>query len=277
MLISTAYLVDLFRRFSWRQIRRHQREYVRWLGPGEAQVLSRRFLLDLARHHTPASLVPPLKWVRRRWLGAERQRPWFADAFLGRALRFANQPATLGDGFHSAHARAMYLEARSKYHVHCLEWHHKIDARQGLDAVMPMLDRDLLAFLIAIPGEIQTWNGVPRGLLREAMRGILPESVRTRTSKGDLTNLLNRWIARDAPVIRGTLSAKSLSVQRGYLDGARIAPALEQLAAGLEGPDCRNSWDLADLFGLEAWLRVFFNPAPQTDGGAKHQRQEAVT
>lgn len=265
VLISTDYLVDLFHRLAWREIRRHRREYVRWLGAGEARVLSRRFLLQLAGHHLPAGLVPPLKWVRRRVLGVERPKPWFTDVFLRRGLRFANAPAILGDGFHSAHAASIYREARSKYHVHCLEWHNKIDARGGLDAAMPMLDRDLLAFLMAIPGEIQTWSGVPRGLLREAMRGILPEAVRTRASKGDVTHLLNRWVAGDAPTIRGALSAESQSVRRGYVDRFRSASALDRLVADLQGPDALSSWDLGDVFGLEVWLQVFCTSAPRQD------------
>lgn len=101
------------------------------------------------------------------------------------------------------------------------------------------------------------------------MRGVLPEPIRTRTSKGDVTNLLNRWMAHDAPTIRRALSVESLSVRRGYLDAARVAPTLERLSADLEGSDCLNSWDLVDVFGLEVWLRVFFSSAPQRDGGGQ--------
>ena len=76
-----------------------------------------------------------------------------------------------------------------------------------------------------------------------------------------------RWMARDAPTIRRALSAESLSVRRGYLDAARVAPTLERLSADLEGSDCLNSWDLVDVFGLEVWLRVFFSSAPRRDDG----------
>lgn len=260
VLFSTAYLVDLFHKFRWGKILRHTREYVRWVGTSETQALARRFGVDLGRHHLPRQFVPPIKWLRRRLLGVEQPKPWFSEAFLRRALRFASRPATIGDGFHSAHARSIYLEARSKYHVHCLEWHNKIGALYGLDAALPFLDRDLLAFLMAIPGEVQNQHGVPRALLREAMRGVLPESVRTRRGKADFSYLVNGGVRSDIVGISQALSPNSLGVRLGYLDAPRLAPAVARLSAGsLTGPDCGDSWDLADLFGLEVWLRVFFD------------------
>jgi asparagine synthase (glutamine-hydrolysing) len=257
VLFSSAYLVDLFRRLSWPTIRRHLREYAVWYGPVEGRSLVRRFFGDLARHHVPRFTAPPLKWIRRRVFGVERPRPWFSDAFLTRALRFANRPATIGSGFHSAHARAIYFEARSKYHVHCIEWHNKIAARFGLDTSFPMMDRDLLAFLMAIPGEMQNHGGVPRAILREAMKGVLPERIRLRASKGDFSGVVNRGVGQDAQAICRALSDESRGLQLGYFDANRLRPALAKLSAGLMRPDCLDAWDLADLFGLEVWLRVF--------------------
>ena len=257
VLFSPAYLVDLFHRGAWRTVYRHAREHARWLGEVEAGVLLRRLLVDLARYHVPASLVPPLKWIRRRLLGVERPRPWFSDRFLRRALRFAGRPATIGHGFHSAHARAVYLEARSKYHVHCIEWHNKSAALFGQDVAFPFLDRELLAFLMAIPGEMHAWGGAPRALAREAMRGVLPELVYARQGKADFSDFINLGVGRDAACIARALTADSLGVKLGYFDAGRLSPAVAQLSADLTPVDCTGAWDLADAFGLELWLRLF--------------------
>jgi asparagine synthase (glutamine-hydrolysing) len=259
VLFSPAYLVDLFGRPAWGEIRRHLREYRRWFSEGEAGVLARRFPFEAGRHYVPEWLVPPLKRIRLRLTGGVRQKPWFTDRFLRRALRFANRPATIGSGFHSAHARSIYLEARSKYHVHCMEWNNKIAALHGLDAAFPFLDRDLLALLMAVPGERQNAGGVPRALLREAMRGVLPEAVRARTWKADFTDVVNRGVAQDAAVLAGLLSPEAAGVRLGYFDERRLSPEVARLTAKLDGADCLNSWDLADAFGLEIWLRMFLD------------------
>jgi asparagine synthase (glutamine-hydrolysing) len=258
VLFSSAYLTDLVHSFAWRSVCRHLSEYRRWIQPGEARERTRRFVFELVRNHVPDSLIPPLKWIRRRLMRSRASQPWFSDAFLKPALKLADRPAKFGASFHSLHGRSIYLEARSKYHVQCMEWNNKAGSQHGMDAAFPFLDRDLLAFLIAVPGDVQNWNGVPRALLREAMRGILPDSVRARAWKADFSGAVNRGVARDLPAINRALSAQSLSARYGYLDSLRFAAELPRLSAGLSRADCLDSWALADLFGLEVWLQVFF-------------------
>jgi asparagine synthase (glutamine-hydrolysing) len=257
VLFSSAYLVDLFMRGAWRELRRHTRAYGRWLGRTEARVLTRRFATDLLRYQLPRPVLARLKWIRRRCVGDPRRKAWFSDAFLRHTLRLGDRPVFLGGGFHSAQARSIYFEARSKYHVRCMELNNKACAAHALAAAFPLLDRDLLALLIATPGEVQNREGVPRALLREAMRGILPEAIRTRRGKADFTAPINAGVAQAAPTILDALTADPLGVRLGYLDAARLAPEMARLAAELAGPDCANSWDLADVFGLEVWLQVF--------------------
>lgn len=50
--------------------------------------------------------------------------------------------------------------------------------------VSPLFDRRLNEFCLALPMAQQVRDGVDRRLLREAMRGALPESVRLRTTRG---------------------------------------------------------------------------------------------
>jgi asparagine synthetase B (glutamine-hydrolysing) len=212
---------------------------------------------DVARYYVPRAVAPLLKSLRRRIFRSERPRPWFSDSFRRRALRLADRPVWLGDGFHSVQAESLYLEARSKYHVHCMEWNNKIAALHGLDAAFPFLDRDLIAFLMAVPGEIQNRDGVPRALLREAMAGILPEPLRARTWKADFTAAANSGTVQDLGQVSARLVRGSLAARLGYLDESRLAAALPGLAEELEGPECLATWDLTDLFALEVWLGVF--------------------
>jgi asparagine synthase (glutamine-hydrolysing) len=258
VLFSSAYLVDLFSRPAWRQMGRHLREYERWLGREEAVALRRRFYVDAGRRLMPRRLLGPLKKVRRRFTPPARAIGWFSDAFLRRALRFADQPVLADGAFHSAQARAIYLQARSKYHVHCMEWNNKIGAMHGLDAALPFLDRDLIAFLMAVPGDAQNADGVPRGLLREAMRGVLPESIRTRSWKANFSGAVNRGLARDIASVTRALTLDALVVRFGYVDPSRLGREIDRRVDGLSRPDCVDSWSLADLFGLEVWLQVFF-------------------
>jgi asparagine synthase (glutamine-hydrolysing) len=276
VLFSCGYLVDLFRRLAWVTIWRHLREYRRWVGDAQALTLAQRFAVDVGRQHLPGPLLPPVKYIRRLLLPAEPRKLWFSNRFMRQALQFADRPATLGNGFHSVQAKSIYFQARSKYHVHCLEWNNKIGASRSIDVALPFMDRDLVALLMGIPGEMQNWKGVPRGLLREALQGVLPEPVRRRNWKADFSDVVNTGVAQDAPIVSQALSPNSLAVQFGYLDHERLAPEVARLSAGItSGPDCVASWNLADLFGLEVWLQVFFGeraaravPSPEPHQGS---------
>lgn len=123
----------------------------------------------------------------------------------------------------------------------------------------PFLDRDLIAFLMAIPGEMHARHGVPRALLREAMRGILPDSIRTRTWKSDFSAFVSQGVRDDADEILRTLRGDCLGVRFGYLDGDKLRPELTRLAGLLNDVDCTDSWDMADTYGLEMWLQVFLD------------------
>ena len=206
----------------------------------------------------PRACAPPLKWLRLQLSDRRRPKGWFAPAFLRHALRHRYRLATFEHTFHSAHAQAVYIEARSKYQVQCMEWNAKVGAMHGLDVAYPFLDRDLIAFLMAIPGEVHARDGVPRALLREAMRGVLPDSIRARTWKSDFSPFVNSGLRDDAATIQRTLHPDCLGVRFGYLDASRLAFEVARLTEGLNAADCTDSWDLGDTYGLEMWLQVFW-------------------
>jgi asparagine synthase (glutamine-hydrolysing) len=266
VLFSSAYLADLFGALRWSTVRRHLVEYRAWFGSPEARLLARRFIVDAGRRYLPTGVLPLAKWMRRRLTRTETQKPWFTRSFLQTALRFADTPVRLPHTFHSAHARSIYVEARSKYHVHCLEWNNKIAALHGMTAAFPFLDRDVVQFLMAVPGDVQNRHGVPRALARQAMRGILPEAIRARKWKADFSQVVNGGVAADAGAIRQILTRNASSVAYNYLDPGTLETAVSRLTAGTQA-DCVDSWDVADLVGLEIWLQVFFAKPGSTFAG----------
>jgi asparagine synthase (glutamine-hydrolysing) len=254
VLFPQAYLVDLFRQLRWRDIVVHLQEFGRWMTDVSPRFFRQRFWLDLAKHHVPHALIPPLRRLR-----ASRPPAWYSDAFCTRAFRhLCNQPF-LGTGLPTAHARSLYEEARSPYHVQCLEWNSKVATMHGMDMAFPFLDCDLLTFLMSIPGDMQTWKGVPKALLREGMRGILPDAIADRRWKADFTHLVNEGMERDYPRLLNCLESGKAAVTWGYVSQTRLRDQLQALQSTIRGAaTCEVAWALSDLLGLELWLQVFF-------------------
>jgi len=139
-----------------------------------------------------------------------------------------------------------------------MEWNNKIAAMHGLDMAFPFLDRDLIAFLMAIPGEIQSWKGVHKGLLREALRGVLPEAIAGRVYKADFTNVVNEGIAKDHDQLVRYFHRGAMVSALGYVR----AEGLTEMTRGTHANGSSTaSWALGDLLSLELWLQEFFGPS----------------
>jgi asparagine synthase (glutamine-hydrolysing) len=257
LISDQAYLNDLFHRLAWVEIFRHLKALGRWYIDDEASFFRRKFMVDLIKYHLPASLI---NLIRSFWLKPSRH--WYSGALRKRARLHALRSFKNTGRFITVHARSMYEQVRSNHHVLCMEWDNKIAAMHGLEMSFPFLDRDLVSFLIRIPGDMQTWKGIPKALLREAMNGVLPDAIRNRTWKADFTYLVNQAMEKDLMQLVEMLDTDAMSVRHGYLDHNRLVRELKRVREGLKGSECITAWSLSDLAGLELWMQTFF-----TDGG----------
>lgn len=253
VLFPQAYLVDLFRSLAWREVKTHLKEFGLWMTDADPGYFRRRFLLDLVKYHVPRSFYPLIRRLR-----VKRDRPWYSDALRQRACRRAWRHTANVWCASSAHAQSLYEEARSAHHVLCMEWNNKMASIHGLEMAFPFLDRELLSFLMAVAGKVLTWNGVPKALLRAAMRGVLPEAIVHRRWKADFSHLVNEAVERDLPRVAHCLDGDAHAIVSGYVTRDVLEKNLKQIGVRLSGPTCEVAWSLSDLLGLELWLRVFF-------------------
>lgn len=251
VLSDADYLIDLCRSRQWRLLQQHS---AGWGISGRR--LARRFVEDIASRQLPPRMVRTARRFRQR--GSEAWRaPWFTDRFR-RLLRERSEDERPPNPEGTSHARAIYQQSRRGYHLQCMEWNARLGAMHGLEMAFPYLDCDLLQFLMAIPGDVQSHEGVPRGLMREAMRGTVPDAVIDRRSKGEFTQLANRSIADDFPLISEILGPTALSVRLGYVDGPVLWPLLDQWRASIRtARDARLANRVIDLCGMELLLRRF--------------------
>ena len=183
--------------------------------------------------------------------------PWYSDRFR-RVLRERFEAARLARPAGSSHAWAIYQQSRRSYHVQCLEWNCRVAAMHGIDMAFPYLDAELLQFLMSIPGDVQSHDGVPRGLMRAAMRPIVPDAVIDRRTKGEFTYLANRSIEIDFSEIARILGPSALLVEHGYVDGPVFWRLLDEWRSAIRTADNASLANrLLELCGMELFLRQF--------------------
>ncbi|WP_134680581.1 asparagine synthase-related protein [Paracoccus ravus] len=121
----------------------------------------------------------------------------------------------------------------------------------GVTPHYPFYDHRVIEICAAQPDHARIHGGQPRSLLREAMRGILPEKIRQRTGK---TNFLPHFwlcLTREKRVARMLANPASLqgwvNIDRLRADGQRLRNPV---------PDARTAFRLSRALSLADWLEA---------------------
>ena len=77
----------------------------------------------------------------------------------------------------------------------CLRAEDRQTTAFNLDNFLPFFDHRLVEFMYQVPGHMKIRNGITKRLLREAMKGILPEETRTRIAKMGWNAPAHVWFA----------------------------------------------------------------------------------
>lgn len=134
-------------------------------------------------------------------------------------------------------------------------------SRFGLEYRHPLMDRRVIEYCLALPPEQRRRPGQTKFLLRQAMRGLLPERVRTRLTK-PFFGLHTYPDAMEA--LGGERFFDSLLIAPlGWVDGKRLQQMYQHSALYCNHADGRESkylWPLWTACGIELWFKtVFFN------------------
>jgi asparagine synthase (glutamine-hydrolysing) len=253
-LANRSYLIDLFRGGRWIAVSRHLREQSRYYQTTDAGWFRKVFYHDLLRYHIPVSWMPAIREVRKRLTG---DRSWFTPNLWKRARHVENLQAFRSQG-RTAQQSSMYALVRPMYYVQGMERCAHVGACHQMDYAYPFLDRDLVRFLMTVPGDVICRNGVPKALLRAGMAGTLPVSIAERNWKAETSTAFNSAVDRDLPAYASCLQEDAMAVALGFLDGQRLSQASEILRSQLHDDECLSTKKLTDLIGLELWLQAFF-------------------
>lgn len=127
----------------------------------------------------------------------------------------------------------------------------RFDARQTTEGRHPFLDRRLIEFALALPEEQRWRDNQTKYVLRQAMRGLLPDSVLERRSKGGSGLIYKEAIARESA--GGVLQSLRLSAE-GYIDARVVTEMHDRCMQG----DVLPLGPVWMILALECWFRTAF-------------------
>jgi asparagine synthase (glutamine-hydrolysing) len=127
----------------------------------------------------------------------------------------------------------------------------------ALEVRYPFLYRPLVEHSLRLPPQMRIRAGTGKYVLREAMRGILPEAVRTRRGKGGIDARLLWTLGHEAPRLRELLRDPVVA-RRGWVRPDRLRQAVEDARCGEVG----SLPFLLCTLALETWLAAREGASP---------------
>ena len=134
-------------------------------------------------------------------------------------------------------------------------WSERTCARAGLTFADPWSDRRIASFVLAVPPQVLNRPGRnDKRIVREAMRGIMPEPVRQASAKILPTPLFEHAMQQGAVQTVQELITGSQLASRGYVDEAVLQSAYADVRRGV-----RDASDLWSTLTVEMWLRRYWS------------------
>ena len=161
----------------------------------------------------------------------------------------------------------LYTAVHHHYLPHILRNFERCSMAHGVEVRMPFLDWRLVCFSFGVPAESKIGGGFTKRVLREAMRGTMPEKLRTRKDKIGFSPPMSAWFdgglrdwvweqVRSQPFLEST-------VWNG--PAIRDHVAARRRAESWTEDDCERIWPFVQA---HLWRQSFFEEPPprQADG-----------
>jgi asparagine synthase (glutamine-hydrolysing) len=124
----------------------------------------------------------------------------------------------------------------------------------SIEARTPFLDYRLVEHAFSLPPQHKIYGGTTKYVLREAMRGILPEPIRLRQDKKGYPTPFGLWIRDHHSNWLRELVLSSRALQRGFVREDVVRRTVDEHLAGRD-----HAWPLFRLATLELFCRRFID------------------
>ena len=133
-----------------------------------------------------------------------------------------------------------------------LHYEDRDSMAQSVESRTPFLDYRLVEYTLGLPSHYKLENGVTKRILREGMKGLLPESIRNRMDKMGFVTPEEEWVRKQAPEQFKKAIHETLELSQGILRPA-IKEMTEQMIQGNK-PFSNELWRFV-CFGQ--WIKRF--------------------
>jgi asparagine synthase (glutamine-hydrolysing) len=252
---------------------KYPRSLLNWKAGG----IYERVLPSGLRTAVAEAMVPRLpgrlgRYARRSFLAMPRHpAAMFFDNFAGMPLQLQRElvdPSLLAEGdpygpsleyFRSANGstgvlgRLLYTDVKT-YLLELLMKQDQMSMSTSIESRVPFLDHVLVEFATRLPDRLKLNGFTTKRILRQAVRGLLPDSILSRPKMGFPVPFAN-WVRGGWNSAVADVLLDRRTRERGIVQPAAVARLLD---AHREGR-CAGGDALWALLNLELWFRTFID------------------
>ena len=220
-------------------------------------------LLESGRFFLKRAVIPVLPETvraglrRTRSLIGQAPVPWIPLEFAKRIQLQDRIRATFqGREFQTDRQKARFWYLANGLNTFAWELWDRSLARYGIEQRNPLCDRRIIEFAFSLPQEQLCLDGRTKIILRNALRDLLPESVRERTDKAQFSCVFGDVLES----LGGERLFNSLYIESlNMVDGAKIRTMSRQLMADYRKDrnyTNKHMWPLWMVFAVELWFSI---------------------
>jgi asparagine synthase (glutamine-hydrolysing) len=230
--------------------------------PGAGDRPARRTVARVAANLALAGALPYRLHAAARGLFARRRAPeWLRPQAVHDLLDSADPLAWKRMDGPRWWAEIAHTLTREVGEIGVFEHQRRRAASAGLEARHPLFDLDLVELCLRQPPLATFDRYRDRPLLRTAMTGLIPDTIRLRPQKALFDSVLFDGLAGSDEVVARELLCGPEAELGAFVDRRAVERALFDPASELRGQPFRWMWQLWRLTTAECWLRA------QADGG----------
>jgi asparagine synthase (glutamine-hydrolysing) len=192
------------------------------------------------------------RWIRTR--ARVREKGYLTGDFAG---AHQDQSVISGELYGSRDLHESLINHFEYKLEHLLKWEDRNSMAFSIEARVPFLDHRLVEFTLGAASECLINRGETKYLLREAMRGTLPDEIRTRQDKVGFGTPEGEWFrtSRFQEIVGDLLSTRSFR-ERGFVD-VEVARNMYREHLSGERDVSKEIWK---WLNVELWHQQFVDP-----------------
>ena len=151
--------------------------------------------------------------------------------------------------------KALYIDFHHTHLPMNLRDFDRLSMASGVEVRSPLMDWRLVTFAFAISSTHKIGAGFTKRILRDAMKGILPEKIRIRKKKLGFPNLDEGWNSpRGHAFIRDSVSSSDFKTS-SFWSAARVSSDLETAFQTKDNSNIHKAWKLVQVQSLMKMFR----------------------